>query len=88
MGWLWDLLVWIAIGAIAGVLADWVIKRIELKLLGKIIVGILGGILGGWVWNLISGNKLDSFFPKILAAFIGAMVLLIILRFIRAKKGK
>ena len=42
---------WIIIGAIAGFLAEKIMKR-DHGLLTNIIVGIVGGILGGW---LLSG---------------------------------
>ena len=80
-----DIIVWIVIGAIAGILADWAIKGIRLHLIGKIIVGILGGVAGGYVWSLLTGEPL-GFLGKIIAAFVGAAIFLIILRMIRGKK--
>ena len=84
---LWSILVWIAVGAIAGILADWAIKGIRLRLLGKIIVGILGGLLGGWGWSLVGGGAL-GFFGQVLAAFLGAALLLIILRAFRRNRRR
>jgi uncharacterized membrane protein YeaQ/YmgE (transglycosylase-associated protein family) len=82
---LWDILIWIFVGAIAGILADLVVKRIRLGLLGKIIVGILGGLGGGYLWNQFTGLDL-GFAGKIIAAFIGAVILLLILRLFRSQK--
>lgn len=81
-----DILTWIAVGAIAGLLADWVVKRINLGLIGKIIVGVLGGFLGGWLFGLIGKPFGDTFWGEIVYAFVGAVILLIILRFLRSKK--
>ena len=80
-----NIIVWIVVGAIAGILADWVIKGIELHILGKIGVGIVGGVVGGFLWSLLTGAPL-GFFGKIIAAFVGAVIFLLILRAVRAKK--
>lgn len=80
-----NVLTWILVGAIAGILADWLIKGIKLGLIGKIIVGVLGGFLGGWLLNLLGISLLDGFWGLVLDAFIGAVILLIILRLIRRK---
>ncbi len=79
-----NIITWIIVGAIAGILADWVIKGIRLGLIGKIIIGILGAFLGGWLFGLLGiilfgGNLLG----QIIAAFVGAVILLLILRAIR-----
>ncbi len=47
-----SIVLWIIVGGIAGLLADWVIKGVRLGLLGAIVVGILGGFLGGWLFGL------------------------------------
>jgi len=83
---LWDILVWILVGAVAGILADWLIKGINLGLFGKIITGILGGVLGGWILSLLNLSVGDGFLAKVIAAFIGAVILLIVLRIIRKRK--
>ncbi|EKD89498.1 MAG: hypothetical protein ACD_34C00015G0001, partial [uncultured bacterium] len=48
-----NILIWIIVGAIAGFLADAVIKGINLGLIGKILVGIVGGLLGGWLFGVL-----------------------------------
>ena len=79
---IWDIVIWVVVGAIAGILADLAVPRIRLGLFGKIIVGILGGLLGGYLWNQFTGLDL-GFAEKIIAAFIGAVILLLILRLFR-----
>ena len=39
-----SIITWIVVGLIAGVLADWVVKGINVGLIGTIIVGILGSV--------------------------------------------
>jgi uncharacterized membrane protein YeaQ/YmgE (transglycosylase-associated protein family) len=66
-----QVIVWIVIGGIAGLLADAVIKDIRIGLVGAIIVGILGAVIGGWLLGLLN---------LIIVAFIGACLLLLVLR--------
>lgn len=81
-----NLLVWVIVGAIAGWLASIVMKTNHRQgLLQDIIVGIVGGLLGGWVLNLlgVGGDVTGINLGSILTAFIGAVILLAILRMIR-----
>jgi uncharacterized membrane protein YeaQ/YmgE (transglycosylase-associated protein family) len=82
----YTILTWIAVGLIAGVLADLVVKRIKFGLLGDIIIGILGGLLGGWLASLLNIPIGDTFLYKVLTAFVGAMILLILLRALRRRR--
>lgn len=75
-----QLVLWIVIGGIAGVLADAVIKGIKIGLIGAIIVGILGAIIGGWLFGLFGISIGGGLLVDILVAFVGAVVLLLILR--------
>lgn len=76
-------LAWIVVGLIAGWLAGRVVRGGGYGLLGDIIVGVVGGLLGGWISTAVlhigaevNGINLES----IVVAFLGAVVLLIILR--------
>ena len=82
-----NILVWIIVGAIAGWLASIVMRTNRSQgLLEDIIVGIVGGILGGFLLSAIgvggaavTGLNLTS----ILVAFVGAVILLALLRAVR-----
>lgn len=75
---------WIIIGAIAGWLASLVMKTNKSQgLLLDIVVGIIGGFIGGWVLGLLNLNLGGGIIPSIVTAFIGAVILLGILRMIR-----
>ena len=81
-----SILMWIIVGAIAGWLASLVMKTNRSQgLLTDIIVGIVGGIIGGFLLNLIGvGGAVTGFnIASILTAFIGAVILLAILRAVR-----
>ncbi|HMD89119.1 MAG TPA: GlsB/YeaQ/YmgE family stress response membrane protein [Anaerolineaceae bacterium] len=76
------ILSWIVVGLIAGWLAGMVMRGGK-GLLGDIIVGVVGGLLGGWIATsflhigaTMNGINLES----ILVAFVGAVILLILLR--------
>ena len=71
---------WIVVGAIAGVLAGYLVKGDEgLGIIGRIGLGIVGAIVGGFVAGLITGgdyiNGINA--TTIIVATIGAVVVVI-----------
>ena len=53
-------------------------------LLMDIVVGIVGAILGGWIFGLFGAQGVSGFnLYSLLVAFVGAVVLLAIVRAIR-----
>lgn len=81
-------LTWIVVGLIAGILADWAVKGIRVGLIGKIIVGILGGVLGGWLFGLLNISIGSGLIRDVIAAFVGAVILLLVLRALRGKRRR
>ena len=81
------ILSWIVVGLIAGFLAGLVVKGGGFGLIGDILVGIVGGLLGGWISvNLLHfGDMTGINLESILVAFVGAVILLLVLRLIRRK---
>jgi uncharacterized membrane protein YeaQ/YmgE (transglycosylase-associated protein family) len=81
------ILSWIVVGLIAGFLAGVVVKGGGFGLIGDIIVGVIGGLLGGWISvNLLHlGSMTGINLPSILIAFVGAVILLLLLRLIRRR---
>lgn len=84
------ILSWIIVGLIAGWLAGMVMKGGGFGLIGDIIVGVVGGLLGGWIATSllhlgagVNGINLES----ILVAFVGAVVLLLLLRLVGGRRG-
>jgi uncharacterized membrane protein YeaQ/YmgE (transglycosylase-associated protein family) len=77
-------LIWIAIGLISGWLASAVVGG-GFGVVGDIVVGIVGSFLGGLIFH---GLNLHAPFGglagTIFVAFIGAVVLLVVLRLIRS----
>jgi len=78
-----SILITIAVGAVAGLLADWLIKGIRVGLIGAIIVGVLGGFIGGWLFGVLKIELGLGIFGQIIAAFVGAVILLLVLRALR-----
>ncbi|MDQ6780349.1 MAG: GlsB/YeaQ/YmgE family stress response membrane protein [Candidatus Eremiobacteraeota bacterium] len=84
-----SILAWIVVGIIAGFLAKAVVPgEGPGGILGDMIIGIIGAILGGWIANTLghygaSGINLWS----ILVAFIGGVVLLLIIRAVTGRRA-
>jgi uncharacterized membrane protein YeaQ/YmgE (transglycosylase-associated protein family) len=82
-----NILVWIIIGAIAGWLASIVMRTNRSQgLLADIVVGIVGGLIGGFILNAlgVGGAVTGLNLASLLTAFIGAVVLLALLRLFRS----
>lgn len=78
-----NILIWLIVGAIAGWLASLVMKTNRQQgLLQDIIIGIIGAFLGGFILNAlgIGGGVSGLNIASILTAFIGAVILLAIIR--------
>lgn len=79
-----DILTWIIVGLVAGVLASLVMGGTGYGLIGDIIIGIVGAFVGGWLFSMLGVNSpFGGIAGVIFVAFIGAVVLLFILRMIR-----
>ena len=83
------ILSWIIVGLIAGFLAGQVMRGGGFGLIGDIVVGIVGALIGGFLAgallnnpNAVNGINLTS----ILVAFIGAVILLGILRLFSGRR--
>jgi uncharacterized membrane protein YeaQ/YmgE (transglycosylase-associated protein family) len=83
------LVVWVVVGAIAGWLASIVMKTNGRQgLLQDIVVGILGGVIGGFLFNALGvGGAVTGFnVTSIFVAFIGGIVLLILVRLLTGRQ--
>jgi uncharacterized membrane protein YeaQ/YmgE (transglycosylase-associated protein family) len=74
---------WIVVGFIAGTLARWVTGARRRGCLVTIVVGILGGVIGGALFRLATdsdSDMMDDFdIGSVFVAFVGAVLLLLIL---------
>jgi uncharacterized membrane protein YeaQ/YmgE (transglycosylase-associated protein family) len=79
-----DFLTWIIVGLIAGVLASLVMGGTGYGLIGDIIIGIVGAFVGGWLFTRLGvATPFGGLAGIVFVAFIGAVVLLFLLRLIR-----
>jgi uncharacterized membrane protein YeaQ/YmgE (transglycosylase-associated protein family) len=72
----------ILIGLIAGALAGRVVSGHGYGVLGDIVVGVLGAFLGGWMFATFLGVGGAGFLMSLFVAFIGAVVLLWMVRLV------
>ncbi len=78
-----EILIWIIVGAITGWLAGLVVRGSGFGLIGDIIVGIVGAFIAGWLFPRIGVQLGSGFVRAVLDAFIGAVILLLLLRLVR-----
>jgi uncharacterized membrane protein YeaQ/YmgE (transglycosylase-associated protein family) len=83
------ILAWIVVGLIAGWLASQVMRGGGYGLIGDIIVGVVGALIGGFlaatllkIPNAVNGINVTSIF----VAFIGAVILIAILRMVSGRR--
>jgi uncharacterized membrane protein YeaQ/YmgE (transglycosylase-associated protein family) len=75
-----SLLAWIVVGLIAGWLASQVVAS-RFGLLGDTLVGMVGALIGGFLFNQFGSAGATGFnIWTIFVAFIGAVLLLIVIR--------
>lgn len=72
---------WIVVGLIAGAVAARVVAGRGFGCIADIVVGIAGAIIGGYLLGLLFNmNGTVGFWGSIVVAFIGAAVLLVVLK--------
>ena len=83
------ILAWLVVGLIAGWLASLVMRGGGYGLIGDIIVGVVGALIGGFlaatllkIPNAANGINVTSIF----VAFIGAVILIAILRMVSGRR--
>jgi len=77
-----SLLVIILVGIVAGYLAGRVMRGGGFGLIGDLIVGLIGAFIGDWLLPQLGIHLGTGIIALILNAFIGAVVLLLILRLV------
>jgi len=78
-----EILIFIVVGAVAGWLAGLVVRGRGFGLIGDIVIGIIGALLASWLLPRLGIYLGPGIIYQIIEAFIGAVILLIILRLIR-----
>lgn len=88
----WSILVWALIGLIAGFLASKVMTGHGKGVVTDIVVGIIGAIAGGFLARYVgitTAVTSHSIVVEIIIAFLGAVILLALLRVVGVgKRGR
>lgn len=77
-----SLLIFIAIGAVAGWLAGILMKGGGFGLLMDIVLGIVGAVVGGFVFGLL-GISTSGLVGSLITATVGAIVVVVLVRLIK-----
>jgi uncharacterized membrane protein YeaQ/YmgE (transglycosylase-associated protein family) len=82
-----DAVGWIVVGFFAGALSGAVVERGPRGCLANTVVGILGGLLGGWfATEQLHSGQTSGFLGALVVAFLGAVVIRLILDAIDSDK--
>jgi uncharacterized membrane protein YeaQ/YmgE (transglycosylase-associated protein family) len=83
-----SILAWIVVGIIGGWLGKMMVPgEGPGGLLGDLVVGVIGAVVGGWIWNFFGHVGVTGInFGSIIVAFIGSVVLLVIVRLLTGRR--
>jgi len=76
------LMIWVIVGAMAGILIDLVWGDMKIGIVGAIVIGILGSNIGGRVFTKFDLNIFTGWEDAILKPFIGAIGFLVVIGFL------
>jgi uncharacterized membrane protein YeaQ/YmgE (transglycosylase-associated protein family) len=78
------IITWIIVGGIAGLLAEWLIGGIRAGCIGTVLIGVVGAFIGGWLLGQLHISiGAAGLLNDIITAFVGAAVLLLVIRILR-----
>jgi uncharacterized membrane protein YeaQ/YmgE (transglycosylase-associated protein family) len=80
---LWEII----IGILAGFLAGQIVKGSGMGILIDLLVGVVGSIIGGWIFGLL-GLASYGLIGQLVMATVGAIVLLLIVKAIKRAEEK
>ena len=73
------IIIWLIVGGVVGWLASLIMRRdAQQGIILNIVVGIIGGFLGGWLLPALGLGLGGGWVGFLVTAFIGAVVLLLI----------
>ena len=83
-----SLLVWLVVGLVAGWLASMVVGGPG-GVVADLVVGIVGAFIGGWLFSALHiRSPMGGLAGSIFISFIGAVVLLVLLRLVRGTRWR
>ena len=78
-----SIIIMLFVGAIAGWLAGQIVRGFGFGLIWNIVIGIVGAFIGVWLLTQLGFIPFSGFVGSIVNAVIGAVVLLVIVGFIK-----
>lgn len=82
-----SIVAWLVVGLLAGWCAGFVMKGAGYGIIGDIITGLVGAVIGGFLFGfLVTGDV--GFWGSFVVAFIGACILIVVVRFIALKRTR
>ncbi|MEO8264220.1 MAG: GlsB/YeaQ/YmgE family stress response membrane protein [Ilumatobacteraceae bacterium] len=76
-----NIIAWIVVGLIAGLLARWIVRDDRSGCLYTVAVGVLGALIGGALMQASGRDGINDFsFRSLLVAALGAILLLLVLQ--------
>ena len=81
------LVAWLVLGLLAGWAAGFVMKGAGYGLIGDIAAGLVGALIGGFLFGLFAIGDV-GFWGSFVIAFIGACILIVIVRFVALKRTR
>ena len=81
-----EILWFLLIGLVAGWLAGMLLKGSGFGVVGNLIIGVLGAVAGGFLFRLV-GLMPDSLLGELIAATVGALVVLFLVGVLVKKKA-
>jgi uncharacterized membrane protein YeaQ/YmgE (transglycosylase-associated protein family) len=80
-----DILTWLIVGLIAGVLASLLVGSAGGVII-DIVIGVVGAFVGGWLFRAAGWHTpFTGLAGTIFVAFVGAVILLVVLRLLRGR---
>jgi len=82
-----DIVTLLIVGLLAGLLASFAVGGVGYGIVGDIVIGIVGAFFGSWLFRALHISvPFSGLGGSIFVAFIGAAVLLLLLRVIRKRR--
>jgi len=84
-----DILTWLFVGLVAGLVASVVSRDRGFGILGDILLGIAGSVVGSWAFRELGWQvPIAGLLGVIVVAVIGAVVVLFALRLLQRSRGR
>ena len=81
------ILAWLVVGLLAGWGAGFVMKGAGYGIIGDLVMGLVGAVIGGFLFGFfVTGDV--GFWGSIGVAFLGACLLIVIVRFVALKRTR